>query len=161
MGTSFHHAGNEAHTAPTDANWRPIPIERMETGMHHFSVRRRAVVVAGLACTAILAGCEDKRLTKLHAGMTKDSVLTVLAQNLRAGSGPDSLPNVYLAEQYVLDGKNYTVWYYTPNNEKAAKDTVPFKKLTPLVLVNYRLAGTGWGLWDSVSRANKIPLKQH
>lgn len=129
--------------------------------MHHSSVRRRARFAAGLACASILVGCQDKRLTRLHAGMTQDSVLTVLAQNLRPGSGGDSLPNVYLAEQYVLDGKHYTVWYYTPNDEKATKDTVPFKKLTPLVLVNYRLAGTGWGYWDSISQANKIPVKQH
>ena len=129
--------------------------------MHHFSVRRRGLFTAGLACTVVLTACGDKRLRKLHVGMPKDSVVTELAQGLRPGSGVDSLPNVYLTEQYVLDGKNYDVWYYTPNNEKAGKDSVPFKKLTPLVLVNFRLAGSGWSYWDSVSRANKIPLRKH
>ena len=128
--------------------------------MHHLSVRRRALFVIGLSSAATVAGCTDKRLEKLHAGMTQDSVSTVLAQNLKPNGGHDSLPNVYMAQQYLLAGKNYTVWYYTPNNEKSPKDTVPLKKLTPRVLVNYRLAGTGWGFWDSIRTEYKVPIEK-
>jgi len=33
-------------------------------------------------------------------------------------------------------------------------------KLTPIVLVDNKTVGTGWKVWDSISTANKIPLKK-
>ena len=48
--------------------------------------------------------------------------------------------------------------YFTPNNEKAGKDSVPWKKLTPIVFVENRLVAKGWPGWDSIASANKIPL---
>ena len=127
--------------------------------MHHFSVRRRTVLLVGLSCAAFTAACEDKRVKQVHAGMPRDSAISAIAQDLKPGSAPDSLPNVYVRERYLIGGKNYEVLYFTPNDEKAGKDTLKYKKLTPLVLVDQRVVGRGWDFWDSVSRANKIPLK--
>jgi hypothetical protein len=138
--------------------------------MNDFSVRRRALLVGGLAAATLAAACEDKRIKELHSGMTRDSVVTVIARDAKPGLSQDSFPNTYTREQYLLNGKNYDVLYFTPDNDKAkvlpfgqkpikAADSIPFKKLTPLVFIDNRLAGRGWAFWDSVSTSLKIPLK--
>jgi hypothetical protein len=123
-------------------------------------VRRSTLVLAGFAGLSALAACEDKRVKNLDTGISRDSALTVISKDMRAGGGADSLPNVYTRETYLIAGKNYEVLYYTANNEKAVKDTVPYKKLTPLVFVDNKMIGRGWAYWDSLSTANKIPLKK-
>ena len=128
--------------------------------MHHFSVRRRAMLFAGLSCAAVTAGCEDKRVKQIDSGMTRDSVMSVISHDLPKGSAPDSLPNVYLREPYLIGGKNIEVLYFTAHDEKAGKDAVPFSKLTPIVMIDNRVVGRGWAFWDSMSTANKIPLKK-
>lgn len=128
--------------------------------MHHYFVRRRALLVAGLSFAAVTAACEDKRVKEIHTGMTRDSVMSAISHDLPKGSAPDSLPNVYLREPYLIAGKNIEVLYFTSNNEKVGKDTVPFSKLTPIVMVDNRVIGRGWEFWDSMSTANKIPLKK-
>jgi len=126
--------------------------------MPHFSVRRRASSLAVLTAVVSLAACEDARVKELNAGITRDSAITVMAQEVKGG-GHDAFPNVYLREPYLIGGKNIEVLYFSPNNEKAVKDTV-FTKVTPVVFVNNKLAGRGWAFWDSVSKAHGIPLKK-
>jgi len=140
--------------------------------MIHPSVRRRAVLFAGLTFSALLAACEDKRVKNLDTGITRDSAVTVIAHDLKPGAPTDSFPNVYTRERFLLNGKNVEVLYFTPENDKApaqvkgrvpsaGPDTIiPYKRLTPLVFVDNRLAGRGWPYWDSVATANKIPLKK-
>ena len=128
--------------------------------MHHYFVRRRALLVAGLSFAAVTAACEDKRVKEIHTGMTRDSVMSAISHDLPKGSAPDSLPNVYLREPYLIGGKNIEVLYFTSHDEKVGKDTVPFSKLTPIVIVDNRVIGRGWKFWDSMSTANKIPLKK-
>lgn len=138
--------------------------------MNSYSVRRRTLLVTGFASSILIAACEDKRVKELHAGMTRDSVVTVISRDAKPGLTVDSFPNTYTREQYLIAGKSYDILYYTPDNDKAkvlpfgqkpvnAADSIPYKKLTPLVFINNRLAGRGWEFWDSVSKANKIPLK--
>ena len=88
------------------------------------------------------------------------SLVESMASALPKSSAPDSLPNVYLREPYLIGGKNIEVLYFTAHDEKVGKDTVPFSKLTPIVLIDNRVIGRGWEFWDSVSTANKIPLKK-
>jgi hypothetical protein len=132
----------------------------MENSMHHFSVRRRALFVVGVSCAALTAACEDKRVKGLDTGITRDSAVSVISHDLKPGSGSDSFPNVYKRDKYLINSKHIEVLYFTPNNEKAGKDTVPLKKLTPLVFVDYKLVGRGWDFWDSVRTANKIPIEK-
>jgi len=66
---------------------------------------------------------------------------------------------VYKRDMYLMGGKHYEVMFFTPNNEKQGKDSVPLKKLTPLVFVENKLIGRGWPFWDSVATANKIPIQ--
>src|SRR4051812_25727195 len=127
--------------------------------MNHLSVRRRAWTVAALSAATLIAACEDKRVKQLDTGITRDSAMSVISHDLPANAGPDSFPNVYDRRRYLMGGKNYEVLLFTANNEKKGKDTVPLKKLTPLVFVENKLIGRGWDFWDSVAKANKIPIE--
>jgi hypothetical protein len=134
--------------------------------MDHFSVRRKAVTVAALSAAAVLVACQDKRVKQLDTGITKDSAMSVIAQDLKPGSGPDAYPNVYTRGQFLINGKTIEVLYFTPDNKKqpdinyqrGSKDTIPLRDLTPIVFVENRMAGKGWDFWDSVATANKIPV---
>jgi hypothetical protein len=113
-----------------------------------------------------LGACEDKRVRAIDTGITRDSAVSIIAHDLPANAKPDSFPNVYWRDRYLIAGKNYEVLYFTPRNEKLqneklqpGKDTL-WGKFTPIVLMNNKTIGTGWKFWDSVSTANKIPLKK-
>ncbi len=141
--------------------------------MIHSSVSRRTVFVgAALASAALIAACEDKRVKELNAGITRDSAVTVMAHDLKPGATSDSFPNVYTRERFLLGGKSVEVLYFTPENDKArvaatgqealkVRDSIPYNRLTPIVFIDNRLAGRGWAYWDSMSTANKIPVKKH
>jgi len=129
--------------------------------MTHVSVSRRILVPCALVGAALLGACEDKRVKEVDSGISRDSLVSVIAHDLPANAKSDSFPNVYIRERYLMGGKNYEVLYFTPNNEKAqaGKDTA-WGKLTPIVLMNNLTLGKGWTFWDSISTANKIPLKK-
>jgi hypothetical protein len=143
--------------------------------MSLFSVRRRPVLAVSLAAVALTVACEDKRVKELDTGISRDSAVKVISQDAKpaenSASGPakDSLTNVFMRERYLIQGKNYEVLYFTPKNDKIRMppgggmpppDSIPYAKLTPLVFIGDRLAGRGWPFWDSLSTANKIPLKK-
>lgn len=128
--------------------------------MNQFSVRRKAALVAGLTAATFLVACQDKRVKALDTGITRDSAVSVISHDLKPGTGPDSFPNVYKRDRFLIAGKNYEVLYFTSNDEKQGKDSVPLKKLTPIVFRENRMIGKGWDYWDSVSKANKIPVQK-
>ena len=133
--------------------------------MNRFFVRRKAIVLAGVSTATLLAACEDKRVKQLDTGITRDSAVSILSHDLKPGAPPDSFPNVYTRGQYLVNGKHYEVLYFTPDNEKApavntkpTHDTIPLRKLTPIVFAENRMVCKGWGCWDSVAKANKIAV---
>lgn len=135
--------------------------------MHHVSVRRRLGYVTAIGAVIVLAACEDKRVKALDTGISRDSAVSVIKQDAKAGVPGDSFPNVYTRERYLIEGKSYEVLYFSPENDKRKmmsgaiiKDTLPWKKLTPIVFVDNKMVGKGWDKWDSISNANKIPLKK-
>ncbi len=145
--------------------------------MNTYNVRRSALLAAGLGSVLALAACEDKRVKELNSGITQDSALKIIRQDAKPpapnASGTmttDSFPNVYTREQYLVAGKRYDVLYFTPENDKEKKlpfgqppmkkaDSIPYRRLTPIVFVDNKLAGRGWDFWDSASKALKIPVK--
>ncbi len=127
--------------------------------MNHVSVNRSALVLSIFATAVLSAGCEDKRVRQLDTGITRDSAVSVMSHDLKPGSPSDSFPNVYKRDLYLMGGKHYEVMFFTPNNEKQGKDSVQLKNLTPVVFVENRLIGRGWPFWDSVAKANKIPIQ--
>jgi len=128
--------------------------------MKPYLVRERMFALLGAVSLVTLAACEDKRVKALDTGITRDSAVSVLAKELSPGAPPDSFPNVYMRERFLVAGKPLEVLYFTPNNEKVSKDTLPMKQLTPIVFLDNRLLGKGWKVWDSVAQANHIPLKK-
>ena len=123
---------------------------------------RVPAMVAAFGAIALLSACEDKRVSKLEAGAGRDSVLNALAsEHKNTSAAPDSMPNVYMKERYFVNSKNYEVLYYEPNNKRAGRDTVEYKKLTPIILIDGKMVGKGWDVYDSLVTADKLPAKQH
>jgi hypothetical protein len=82
---------------------------------------------------------------------------------MKKGGGPDSFPNVYHRDRYIIGGKNYEVLYYNANNEKLppnAKDTA-WATTTPVVFMENKMIGRGWAFLDSMSKAMNLPVRKH
>ena len=130
--------------------------------MHNF-VGRRRLTLAALGGMALVGACrEDKRVQAVDTGMTKQAVLTEIGKN--GPGGADSLPNVYQRERYLIDTKNYEVLFFSPTGKHAfvgvQKDTIPWKDLTPIAMIDNRVVGKGWDYLDSLYTAHKIPVKK-
>jgi hypothetical protein len=115
-----------------------------------------------IAAVTLLAACgQDERVEAVDTGITRDSLMTIWSKGTH---GVDSLPSVYQRERYLISGKNYEVLYFSPTGEKAytgaRKDTIPWKELTPVAMIENRVVGKGWEFLDSLYSANRIPLKK-
>ena len=119
---------------------------------------RLPAFAAAAGAVTLLSACEDRRVKDLDTGMSRDSVISVLSKD--APAGRDSLPNIAAREAYFIGGKNYEVLYFHKEGTKATRDT-NWKELTPVVMLQNKMVGKGWEYWDSVSKANKIPLRKH
>lgn len=132
------------------------------------SYTSRRVRIASLTLTvaaALLASaCADERIRDLELGMSKDSVLKVLA---RGGPADDSLANIYKHGRYLVEGRNFDVYLFDAKNRKVWKDPeVEDKELTPVVVVNDTLEGSGWKYMKQVQEKYRIdvlhdPRKQY
>ncbi len=123
---------------------------------------RVPAMVAAFGAVALLSACEDKRVQTIEVGAGRDSVLNALAvEHDNPSAGPDSMPNVYMKERYFVNSKNYEVLYYEPNNKRAGRDTVPLEDLTPIVLIDGKMVGKGWDVYDSLVTADNLPSKKH
>ena len=120
------------------------------------STRRATAFVAAAAALSLLAGCGDANIRKLNAGISRDSVLRILAIG---STSTDSLANIYREERYLQNGQSIAMLLYTNTGKKEGVDTVPEEDLTPVVLKNDTLTGWGWEHHDSVARANNIVIK--
>src|SRR5262245_15901712 len=118
-----------------------------ELCMNPSLVRRGVVAMVAFSVAGLVVACggEDRRVKQLNQGISRDSVMTVIGVNPKNAAGPDSFPNVYTREKYLIDGKNYEVLYFSPENRKFVPgDSVQLRTLTPIVLVDNLLAGKGW-----------------
>ena len=106
------------------------------------TARRAGWLVAGLLT---LAACDrtDPRLKGLAAGIGKDSAKAVM-------QGAPVAEEPYLVNSQYIEGVFYARQGATDSASKAPR------RMTPLVFVNGKLLGWGWGIWDSVAGANKI-----
>ena len=124
----------------------------------HATIGRSKAVLFAATVVGALAACGDAHVDKLTAGITRDSALKVLAGT----PSTDSLANVYKQETYIYNGKMINVLLYNRAGAKEAADpTVPDSKLTPVVTVDGKVTGWGWAYYDSVAKANNIPVKDH
>ena len=125
------------------------------------SVRRTFAVLAVLSAPVIMSACKDKRVSQVNTGITRDSLLTVIG---KGAPGVDSMPNVYRSERYLIDGKMYEIFFFSGTGQHlnaATKDTVPWKELTPIAMVDRVVVGKDWPFVDSLYAAHKIPVLKH
>ena len=127
--------------------------------MHNF-VGRRRLALAALGGLALLGACQDKRVKAVDTGMSKGTLLSVIGKD---APGVDSLPNVYQRERYLIGGKTFEILFFSPTGKHVfvgvQKDTIPWKDLTPIAMINNKVAGTGWHFLDSLYAAHRIPVK--
>ena len=119
---------------------------------------RRVALLATAALTVLfVSACSDSRVRELTLGISKDSVLKVIGQGAPAG---DSLPNVYRRIQYFVDSKFFDIFLFDPKNRKVWEDpTVLDKELTPIVVIQDKLEGTGWGYADELTGKYKMQIR--
>jgi hypothetical protein len=129
--------------------------------MHSFVGMRGATVVVVAGATMLAACGPDARIKAVDTGITRDSLMTLFSKDTH---GVDSLPSVYQRERYLIGGKNYEVLFFSPTGKHAytgvQKDTIPWKDLTPVAMIDNKVVGKGWPYLDSLYSANKIPLKK-
>ena len=123
------------------------------------SVARKAFAFAALSGAVLLGACgPDERVKKVDVGIPRDSLLTVIG---KGAPGVDSMPNVYRTERFLIDGKNYEVFFFSGTGKHLfgpVKDTLPWKELTPIAMVDRVVVGKDWPFLDSLYTAHKIPL---
>ena len=128
----------------------------------HILVRRRNFSLAALGGLALLGACgEDKRIKAVDRGMSKATVLGVIGKE---APGVDSLPNVYQRERYLIDARNYEILFFSPTGKHVfvgvQKDTIPWKDLTPIAMIDDKVMGKGWDYLDSLYTVHRIPVKK-
>lgn len=116
--------------------------------MTRTALRRMAPAVALLAAVAACAPREDPRLKDLSVGISKDSAITVMG-----GERPSRVDPYLIGGQYIE-----AMLFIRPGTQPVGVDTLPDRERSPVVVINGNVAGWGWGFWDSVATANKIPL---
>jgi hypothetical protein len=103
-------------------------------------VTTRSTATRALSAIAVLAlvACGDGRLTKLSVGMPKDSLAAVMQME------------PHRTATYMLNGK---VWDFSvyPTAKTEPNDSVPWRKMSPVVMIDGKVVGWGWGWWDKES----------
>jgi hypothetical protein len=122
------------------------------------SPKRRLATFATAALTLLfVAACGDNRVRDLELGISKDSVLKIIGQGAPAD---DSLPNVYKRIQYFVDSKFFDIFLFDPKNRKAWLDPlVTDKELTPIIVVQDKLEGTGWSYADELTAKYRLQIR--
>jgi hypothetical protein len=111
-------------------------------------VRRRAVnaqIVLASAGVLTLAACGDARLDKLHIGDTAD------AAAISVGLPP------HRTVTYFAKGHQWMVQFY-PKAETGDKDSVEWRKMSPVVLIDSKVVGWGWNWWGPEAAKEKIAM---
>lgn len=124
----------------------------------------RIGVRLAFSLAAVFAGgaCSDTRLEKLSKGISRDSVLAIINE----GAARDSLARVYRQESYLLPNLKgnvhvANVLFYNKSGVKESTDPkLSPEKTTPIVISDGAVIGWGWTYFDSLAKANNIPLKQ-
>ncbi|HEV8599805.1 MAG TPA: hypothetical protein VGQ69_10630 [Gemmatimonadales bacterium] len=109
----------------------------------------RASVARVALLGVLLAACSagDSRFKGLTRGISRDSVLKVLGD-----AKPERLDAFLVNSQFI------EAFYFAPAG--ADSGSTPERDLSPVVVVDGKLAGWGWEVWDSIAGQNNIPLKK-
>ncbi len=110
------------------------------------ALKVRTLVAVALGSLAAL-GCskDDSRLRGLTAGITKDSALAFIGENT-----PERPP------AYFINGQLIEAIMLRREDAEGPPDSLSHQQITPVIMINGKLAGWGWKYWDSVAGANNI-----
>ncbi len=107
---------------------------------------RRNLAPTLLAAGALLVvGCGDSRLDKMSLGISKDSVLSIMGRPERF-------------DGYFANGQSIYAYYFAPPGVDSG--LTPERKLTPVILIEGKVAAWGWDEWEVIAGKNDIVLKQ-
>ena len=123
--------------------------------MFSLTSRYRRLAIAAAGALALSACGPDKRIKELSAGISRDSMLTIIGQGATP-TDDGGLPNVYRSEEYLANGHMLQVLFFSPKNQREGRDSVAASKLTPLVLEDGILRAWSWAGYDSVAAANNL-----
>lgn len=108
----------------------------------------RRPLLAALVLLALSACArKDARLEQLSAGISKDSVIAVMS-----GDQPHHVA------PYLVSGHYIETLYFAKPGSGTDSASLADRNLSPAVLVDGKLAGWGWKMWDSIAGANKITV---
>jgi hypothetical protein len=123
----------------------------------HSPRRARNLCAAALAALALTA-CQDKRIRELDVGITRDSAIKIIADGMQPKL--DTIQNVYRHNRYFVQGREFDIYLFDPENRKFWEDPeVLDKELTPVVVVDGKVDGWGWGHMDDVTSKYGIRLR--
>ena len=109
------------------------------------------LLLAGTACSS------GASLDGLAQGISRDSVITVLAGGTRPADGQP--PHVVQRDEFLNAGVLYEVLYYAPEAaEGATAEQVERDDVTPIVIANGVLAGYGWDHMNMVAGQTKAQI---
>lgn len=108
----------------------------------------KKVGIGAVVSLLALSACEraDPRIQHLSVGIEKDSVTAIME-----GEKPKRI------DPYLYNGQYIEAMLY-PRKGKTDSASLQDRKMTPVVVINGKLAGWGWTYWDSTAEANHIPV---
>ena len=107
--------------------------------------QRNVRAAAALATVILLAACGDARLDKLTLGISTDSAAKVI------GDAP------HRTNAYLTAGKQWTV-QFSSRSAAADKDSIPWRKMSPVVFIDGKVVGWGWGWWSGTAQKQNIAM---
>ncbi len=106
--------------------------------------RRLQALAAMLGLTA-LAACGDSRLNNLTLGMASDSVSTIIGQP------------PHRSMTYLTAGKHWGLQLF-PRSSTDLKDSVVWRKLSPVVTIDGKVVGWGWKWWSHEAAVQHVDM---
>jgi hypothetical protein len=100
---------------------------------------------AALATMLLLSACGDARLDKLSLGISKDSAAAAI------GEPP------HREISYLTAGKIWEVQFYS-RGSVSPKDSIHWRKMSPVVFIDHRVVGWGWPWWGGASSKQHIAM---
>ena len=107
--------------------------------------QRKIRTVAAVTALTLLAACGDARLDKLALGISTDSASKVI------GDAP------HRTNAYLTGGKQWAVQFYARSSADP-KDSIPWRKMSPVVFIEGKAVGWGWSWWDGASKKQGIAM---
>jgi hypothetical protein len=111
------------------------------------AIKSRLGALLALAGGIALGGCEraDTRLEALTVGIGKDSVVRIMAASPQRN------------DPYLTGGRYIEAMYF-PRANQSGPDAQLDRNMTPVIVIDGKLAGWGWNYWDSLAGAHNIQV---